>query len=69
MSDLALTYAIGLLVKQKAMEPERSNIEAPVQVVESVTSTYQSFGEQVTLNREIRPISNDDFRNFLRTER
>ena len=66
MSDL---YAIGLLVKQKAMEPERSNIEAPVQVVESVTSTYQSFGEQVTLNREIRPICNDDFRDFLRTER
>jgi len=66
---LLLAKSIGLLVKQKAKESERSNLEVPTQVVEFFTSMYQLLGEQVAFNKETRLVSNNDFRNFLRTER
>ena len=69
VSDQALIKSIDLLVKQKAKEPERSNLEVPMELVEFVVSMYQSFDEQVAFKKETGLVSNDDFRNFLRTER
>lgn len=69
VSDQALTKSIGLLVKQKAKELERSNLEVPTELVEFVTSMYQSLDKHVAFKKETRFVSNDDFRNFLRTER
>ena len=69
VSNQALIKSIGLLVKQKAKEPERSNLEVPTELVEFVTSMYQSLDEQVAFKKETGLVSNDDFRNFLRTER
>jgi len=69
VSDQTLLERIDLLIKQKAKESERSNAEVPTQVLEFVTSMYQSLGEQVAFNNETRLVSNSDFRKFLRTER
>jgi len=67
--DQALIISIDLLVKQKAKESERSNLEVPMQVFEFVASMYQSLDEQVAFSKETRSVSNTDFQNFLRTER
>lgn len=67
--DQALIISIDLLVKQKAKESERSNLEVPIQVFEFVASMYQSLDEQVAFSKETRSVSNTDFQNFLRTER
>jgi len=67
--DQALIISIDLLVKQKAKESEWSNLEVPMQVFEFVASMYQSLDEQVAFKKETGLVSNDDFRNILKTER